>query len=223
MPIIAVCLATEMLYVLKQRLDAGNVAAEKRTKVLCDIISAVFNAEFVDELFRPQPLYSSDAMLAVFNRLAHSSIMKLNTTSMSKLFDLMTMAVKRQVMSVATPEDLLLVALNHVAALAEMAAPGPRVVSAQLEAARTRLIDAYAPARCTHGEWQRARQVMCALLHQRRVKVALFLREQLQAPSGVLLLPQRDAMRPRHVDAPIAADARSAGGAAVRARRFEAR
>ena len=215
MPIVALSLAAEMMYVLKQRLDAGKVAAEKKTKVLCDIISAVFNGEFLEELFRPQPLYSWDAMLSVFNGLAHSSIMKLSTTSMSKLFDLMTMAVKRQAMSVAAPEDLLLVALNHVAALAEMAAPGPRIVRAQLDAACTRLIDAYAPSRCTHGEWQRVHQAICALLHPRRVQVALFLREQLQAPSGLLFLPQRDVMRPRHADAPIA------GGAAARAQRFE--
>ena len=37
-------------------------------------------------------------MRAVFDRLAHSSIMRLNTNSMDKLFDLMTMAVKYQVL-----------------------------------------------------------------------------------------------------------------------------
>ena len=36
-------------------------------------------------------------MRAVFDRLAHSSIMRLNANSMDKLFDLMTMAVKYQV------------------------------------------------------------------------------------------------------------------------------
>lgn len=39
----------------------------------------------MDELFKPQPLYSKKAMRTVFDRLAHASIMRLNAASMDKV------------------------------------------------------------------------------------------------------------------------------------------
>lgn len=50
--------------------------------------------KFVDELFRPQAMYTVQSSKEIFEKLAHSSIMKLNTTSMQKLFDLMLMGFK---------------------------------------------------------------------------------------------------------------------------------
>ena len=43
-------------------------------------------------------------MRTLYDKLAHSSIMRLNTNSMDKLYDLMTMAVKYQLLSVASPQ-----------------------------------------------------------------------------------------------------------------------
>ena len=40
-------------------------------------------------------------MKAMFDKLAHASIMRLNPASMDKLYDLMTMAVKHQVRSIS--------------------------------------------------------------------------------------------------------------------------
>lgn len=54
--------------------------------VLNDIIGTMFNAKFTEELFKPQELYSKRALRTVYDRLAHSSIMRLNTASMDKVF-----------------------------------------------------------------------------------------------------------------------------------------
>jgi hypothetical protein len=51
------------------------------------------------ELFKPQPCYSMRSTRQIFDKLAHSSIMKLNKTSMDKLYDLMIMNFKFQVTS----------------------------------------------------------------------------------------------------------------------------
>ena len=53
--------------------------------VLHDIISTMFHKRFMEELFKPQPLYSKKAMRTVFDRLAHASIMRLNAPSMDKV------------------------------------------------------------------------------------------------------------------------------------------
>ena len=45
----------------------------------------MFNTRFMEELFKPQEIYSKKAMRTVFDRLAHASIMRLNTASMDKV------------------------------------------------------------------------------------------------------------------------------------------
>lgn len=50
-----------------------------------DIITTMFNKKFLEELFKPQELYSKKALRTVFDRLAHASIMRLNQASMDKV------------------------------------------------------------------------------------------------------------------------------------------
>ena len=69
---------------------------DRSIKVLDDIVKTMLASVFVDELFRPQAMYTMNATKAIFKKLAHSSIMKLNDTSMQKLFDLMVMGLKYQ-------------------------------------------------------------------------------------------------------------------------------
>ena len=45
----------------------------------------MFNKRFIEELFKPQEVYSKKALRTVFDRLAHASIMRLNTASMDKV------------------------------------------------------------------------------------------------------------------------------------------
>ena len=45
----------------------------------------MFNGKFVDELFRPQELYPKKAVKHIFEKLAHTSIMRLNEASMDKV------------------------------------------------------------------------------------------------------------------------------------------
>lgn len=75
----------------------------------------------MDELFKPQPLFSCASTRAVFDRLAHSSIMRLNGQSMDKLIDLMTMGFKYQFLGCCQAEDLVDVCRNHMDACREIA------------------------------------------------------------------------------------------------------
>ena len=113
----------EMLYILRQRLDAQSIAEEKSKKgtvacsglassffvgcsavspartlrrlscarcplsraVLADVVRAMFDPTFLAELFRPQDVYTSTATRHIFDKLAHTSIMRLNENSMDKV------------------------------------------------------------------------------------------------------------------------------------------
>ena len=62
-----------------------SAASSLVSTVLNDIISTMFNRKFMEELFKPQELYSKKALRTVYDRLAHASIMRLNQASMDKV------------------------------------------------------------------------------------------------------------------------------------------
>ena len=111
LPILFINLGGEMLYVLDQRLNAQKIQNEKAKKslfsilklkykykilnikcffklVMADIIMNMFCDGFLDEIFRPQELCSKKALKTIFERLAHTSIMRLNESSMDKVLKL---------------------------------------------------------------------------------------------------------------------------------------
>ncbi len=78
MPLLVVNMGCEMVYILEQRLKAQNIAPDKACKVLNDVIRTMFDAEYVDKLFAPQDMYTVSQTRKIFDRLAHSSIMRLS-------------------------------------------------------------------------------------------------------------------------------------------------
>ncbi len=52
---------------------------------MSDIISNMFSDGFLEEIFKPQELCSKKALKTIFERLAHTSIMRLNESSMEKV------------------------------------------------------------------------------------------------------------------------------------------
>lgn len=53
--------------------------------VMNDIVETMFSKGFMDELLKPQQLYSHRTMKTVLTRLAHASIMRLNPASMDRV------------------------------------------------------------------------------------------------------------------------------------------
>jgi len=116
-------------------------------------------------------MYSNNSTRQIFDRLAHSSIMRLNETSMDKLYDLMTMGFKYQVVSASEPSDIIQISLNHLDALKAL-------VKTSSDA--TKLVDYAAKLLCENvknhipGELSHLRQSLCRFFQDRRVKVSLF-------------------------------------------------
>merc|ERR1719311_1181631 len=104
-----------MIYILEQRLQAQKIAESKGQKVLSDVVRTMYYPRFIEELFKPQEMYTIQSTRQIFDRLAHSSIMRLNESSMEKLFDLMAMGFKCQVMACAHPREVIEVTFNHLA------------------------------------------------------------------------------------------------------------
>ena len=69
---------------------------------------------FLEELFKPQTMHPYSATKTLFTKLAHSSVMKLNENSMSKLYDLMVMGVKWQLTQTVSPEEIYSITITHL-------------------------------------------------------------------------------------------------------------
>jgi uncharacterized membrane protein YgcG len=144
----------------------------------------MFSEKFISELFKPQKMYSSTSTRQIFDRLAHSSIMRLNTSSMDKLYDLMTMGCKYQVVSCAHPLDLYQICLNHLDAL-RVLVRNAGDVSKLVENCVSHMDTMFSRMRI--GDLHLLRYTLARFFQDRRVKVSLFLTDQLQAQDGSMI------------------------------------
>ncbi|XP_053101640.1 protein OSCP1 isoform X2 [Hemicordylus capensis] len=186
LPLLFLNLGGEMLYILDQRLRAQSIPGEKARKVMNDIITTMFNEKFMEELFKPQELYTRKALRAVYERLAHASIMRLNPPSMDKLYDLMTMAFKYQVLLCPRPKDILLITFNHLDAIKDFIQDSPRILN-QVDETFRQIIDTYGPL--SAGEFQLIRQTLLIFFQDIHIRVSIFLKDKVQNSNGHFVLP----------------------------------
>ncbi|XP_016074007.1 PREDICTED: protein OSCP1 isoform X1 [Miniopterus natalensis] len=186
LPLLFLNLGGEMLYILDQRLRAQNIPGDKARRVLHDIILTMFNKNFVEELFKPQELYSKKALRTIYDRLAHASIMRLNQASMDKLYDLMTMALKYQVLLCPRPKDVLLVTFNHLDAIKGFIQDNPALLHLVDETFR-QLIETYRGL--SAGEFQLIRQTLLTFFQDLHIRVSIFLKDKVQNSNGRFVLP----------------------------------
>ena len=197
MPIIVLNMGGEMIYILNQRLQAQNVPLEKSRKVLGDVIRTMYTPMFLEELFKPQEIYTMASTKQIFDKLAHSSIMRLNKTSMDKLFDLMTMGVKYQLISCKSPHQFLQVTLNHLDTLKEMVKT--EGVTDLIQVAVDKSIELY--TKLSYGNWLLLEQTLMQFFQGKKIKVSLFLQRNLQTMAGTLVL-QNNGILPYGAELP---------------------
>jgi len=186
MPVLIVNMGGEMVYILAQRLQAQNIPDSKGQKVLCDVVRTMYYPRFIDELFKPQEIYSLQSTRQIFDRLAHSSIMRLNESSMDKLFDLMIMGFKLQMMSCVSPREIVHITVNHLEELRRLAGDGDGV-PALVEECVKQVDQAYGSM--SLANITAMRQSLSCFVQDRKVKVSLFLHEQTQKTDGTFVMP----------------------------------
>ncbi|KAL1255130.1 hypothetical protein QQF64_013191 [Cirrhinus molitorella] len=195
LPLLIINLGGEMIYILDQRLRAqdenddktqrGRWTDDDRKRVMNEIVGTMFNKAFLEELLRPQDLYSHRALRTVLTRIAHASIMRLNPASMDKLYDLMTMAFKYQIVLCPRPQDLLLITFNHMDTIKELVKDNPSLVN-QINEVQRQLIEVYTPL--SDGEFQLIRHTLLVLFQDMQIRVSIFLKEKIQNPNGHFVL-----------------------------------
>jgi len=186
MPILIVNMGGEMVYILEQRLQAQNIPENKGQKVLNDVVRTMYYPRFIEELFKPQEMYSIQSTRQIFDRLAHSSIMRLNESSMDKLFDLMAMGFKLQIISCITPKEMIDITLNHLSALKKLVTSNPQLMELLGECQR-QVHECYDTMLL--ADFNAMRQSLCNFFQDRKVKVSLFLHDHTQNNDGSIVVP----------------------------------
>lgn len=207
MPLIVLNLGGEMIYILNQRLQgnysstlsnhlilhhfmsniAQNISADKAKKVLQDVVRAMFASGFINDLFQPRKLPDILSVKQIFEKFAHSSIMRLNKSSMDKLFDLMMMGLKYQVLQCASPQQYLHLLLNHLDTIAQLVdgVGSIDLLSETIDLSSTTFSALSIP------QWIQLKHCLYKFIKGKKIKVSLFLQNRMQSLDGVLNLDLR--------------------------------
>lgn len=157
----------------------------------------MFSPAFIMELFKPQVMYTTLSTKQIFEKLAHSSIMRLNKTSMDKLYDLMTMGFKYQLLQSISPQQYLHTLLNHLDSIKEMIGNDP--VSDLVQVAIDLAINTYVPF--STSQWFQLKTSLMKFIQGKRIKVSLFIQHKMQTMDGTLNLDLKGKL-PVHTEIP---------------------
>ncbi|EDW10236.2 protein OSCP1 [Drosophila mojavensis] len=122
---ILVNLGCEALYVIDQRLKAQQIAADKSLQVIHDVTSVLLEPKFIESLINGSmhsnaQLLTADHCKFMLNDIATCSLMRLDETSMEKLWNLMTMVYKWQLFVSRHQHHLLDITFRHLDAISRL-------------------------------------------------------------------------------------------------------
>ncbi|CAI2349500.1 unnamed protein product [Caenorhabditis sp. 36 PRJEB53466] len=188
-PALYLNLGAEMMYVLDSRLRVQSDSVEDREKsdkVCKEILLSFLSKTLLDEVFKANTgTPSQSALRTFFEKVVHSSIMRLNPSSMDKLYDLMMVHYKYALLKMTMPEQIMTVTANHLRALLDLI-PLDKDVGAAVEHAYTLVFTRYRTLDAT--AWYMLRCSMLTFFQDTRIKVSQFVRDGRQLPNGRFVL-----------------------------------
>eukprot|EP00659_Diplonema_papillatum_P010213 gene10213-15705_t len=116
---------------------------------------------------------------------------KLSTDSMDKLFDLVVMGVKYQVMLIRHPCELIDITLNHIDYIAKLVKQSQTTTNT-IEKAKEAFVAFARELRVS--EFAQVRQALCEFSIRKRVKVSLFLQQKMQHHDGRFVIPTEGSL-----------------------------
>ena len=186
MPVIINCLGGEMIYILCSRLKAQSISEEKSIRVIKDIGNLLYNKKFQNDLYIHKKPNKHQEVKSIFETLAHSSIMRLNSTSMNKLFELMLMTLKLQILRTRYAEEIYQITLNHfdgVIEIMNIVDPTDTNLIDMVKNSMENFINVY--RKFNPYDYIILKSVILRFLQGKNVKVSIFIQENLQDSSSI--------------------------------------
>lgn len=161
------------------------MSPEKSQKVLQDIVKTMFADKFIEEVFKPNQMYTLIETRQIFVRLAHSSIMRLNESSMQKLFDLMLMGFKLQTIQACYPEEIFHVTIKHLEVMQAMIENGSDA-NKLISKVKTQFM--VLASNFSHDDHRVVKQQIYKFYQDKHIKVSLFIQDKVQSLDGTIYL-----------------------------------
>ena len=197
MPVIINCLGGEMIYILCSRLKAQNISLEKSIRVIKDIGNILFSKKFQNDLYLHKKPYKHQEVKSIFESFAHSSIMRLNTTSMNKLFELMLMTLKLQILRSRYPEEIYQITLNHYLGIIEILNSIENEDTSLLERVQEEMLNFKQNySKLSTYDYIILKSVILRFLQGKNVKVSIFIQDYLQDSNSIIYLPMNEESPP---------------------------
>ena len=196
-PIIINCLGAEMIYILCSRLKAQSISNDKSIRVISDICKTFYYKKFQNELYSHKKPYKHQEVKVIFENLAHSSIMRLNTTSMNKLFELMLMTLKLQILRTRYAEEIYQVTINHFEGVLSIL----KKINQSDTELQTRIQEELLIFKQTYKklypyDYIILKSTILRFLQGKNVKVSVFIQDFLQNNNSILYLPMEEEAPP---------------------------
>eukprot|EP00892_Ulva_mutabilis_P012738 jgi/Ulvmu1/9837/UM056_0078.1 len=195
-PFLVYNLGCEMIFIIEQRLRAQNSSQERAATVLLDLAEGLLRQDQMEELFTAQPRPHIAHIYDKFLQLAHSTVMRLSTTSMDRLYDLMLMGVKFMVCGCVNLESLLQSSLWHLDGVKatldntgskrSTSGSGGACAFDLLEACKAKFVRTYGTL--SVGQLHLLRTELLHFFCSSRIKVSMYLTEGIQDPEGQFFL-----------------------------------
>mmetsp|Transcript_36266 Transcript_36266/g.88587 ORF Transcript_36266/g.88587 Transcript_36266/m.88587 type:complete len:312 (+) Transcript_36266:82-1017(+) len=190
-PFLVANMGCEMVFVIEHRLrelPETSVPQKKRDEILDDIIRAVFNDALMENIFAEQKLYAIDTFRKLLFAMAQSPSMRISQENFDKMFRIMSMSIKAQVMRWEKPEDLLSFTERHLDAVEALIIKkiGAGEAIGLVEFVRKSAQEFYGDL--SIGEYLRLRASLLNFFRELRAPVANLIQEGYQAPNGLVLV-----------------------------------
>lgn len=186
-----------MIYILCSRLKAQNISLEKSIRVIKDIGNILFNKKFQNDLYLHKKPFKHQEVKSIIESFAHSSIMRLNSTSLNKLFELMLMTLKLQVLRSRYPEEIYQITLNHYLGIIEILSSietDDRSLINRVQEEMLNFKQTY--SKLSSYDYIILKSVILRFLQGKNVKVSIFIQDDLQDNNSIIYLPMNEISPP---------------------------
>ena len=170
---------------------------DKSIKVIKDIGNILFNKKFQNELYIHKKPHKHQEIKSIFESFAHSSIMRLNTTSMNKLFELMLMTLKLQILRSRYPEEIYQITLNHYQGILDILnsiETGDNSLRDRVQEEILHFKQIY--SKLSPYDYFILKSVILRFLQGKNVKVSIFVQDNLQDQNSIIYLPMNEESPP---------------------------
>ena len=179
---IMVCnLGCEMIYVLHHRLQNLKVDYPKIQKTIIDISKTLFSEKVVKKLFEPKPLLGLEYIKSLLFQICHCSIITLDITSFTKLFDMILIGIKKQILTSPNIQGIYHITMNHLNNISKITKDPSQLTTITKDFNKVF-------GDMTNYDFYMIRSFMLNALNPKTVKVSFYLMDKSQSTDGNLIV-----------------------------------